>query len=295
MTPQAYCEQKVRQSGSSFYYSFLFLTAKQREAMIALYAFCREIDDIVDAPYYKNNDSSIAQTKLNWWRNEVQNIYTHKASHPIAIAISKCLENYNFKQGYFLDIINGMEMDLFHNGFETMDDLKTYCYHVAGAVGLLTIEITGYADQNRKKIQNYAKDLGTALQLINILRDVKEDYQRERIYIPKQEMTKFNVTTDMFSTQNNVKTLALYNHLSHQIDYYYQQAIANLTDEDRYQQKTALIMANIYLAIFNKIKQQNYPVTLQRISIHPIHKLWIAWKTARQEAKREKHRKQIIS
>ncbi|MFK5895299.1 MAG: presqualene diphosphate synthase HpnD [Pseudomonadota bacterium] len=291
MTPQDYCEQKVRQSGSSFYYSFLFLSPKQRRAMIALYAFCREIDDIVDNSFVYNNEPGIAQSKLNWWRSEINNAYKNQASHPIAIAITHCLENYDFKQKYFLDLISGMEMDLSHKGFETWDELKNYCYYAAGTVGLLSIEITGYAKENQQNIQNYAKNLATTLQLINILRDVKEDFQRNRIYIPRQEMLKFGVTSKMFhDEQSNDKTLALFSNLAQQIESSYQQALIDLSDEDRYQQKSGLIMAKIYLAIFNKIKQQHYPVTQQRISIHPIHKLWIAWKTARQEARREKLR-----
>lgn len=185
MTPQAYCEQKVRQSGSSFYYSFLFLSLKQRHAMIALYAFCREIDDIVDAPSTKSHDSHIAYSKLQWWKNEISNSFLKKASHPIAIAISDSLKEYNFKLAYFLDIINGMEMDLQFHGFKTMDELNHYCYHVAGAVGLLTIEITGYDKNNSLAMQNYAKNLANSLQLINILRDIKEDLSMGRVYIPQ--------------------------------------------------------------------------------------------------------------
>ncbi len=293
MTPQTYCEQKVRQSRSSFYFSFLFLSSEQREAMITLYAFCREVDDIVDNSISQNKDISIAQSKLNWWKNEIHNVYTNQASHPVGIAIMKCLEKYHFKQQYFIDILTGMEMDLLHNGFDTMHTLQNYCYHVAGAVGLLTIEITGYTKQNQQKIQNYAKDMGTALQLINILRDVREDFRRGRIYIPRQEMDKFAVIPQMIKDEeSNEQTMALFGSLALQAKIYYQQAITELADEDRYQQKSGLIMANIYLAIVNKIKQQQYPVTQQRISIHPIHKLWIAWKTVRQEVQLEQSRKQ---
>ena len=297
MTPQSYCEQKLRQSGSNFYFSFLFLTPNQRQAMIALYAFCREVDDIVDQVNEKGHDINIAKSKLEWWKTEINNIYTKHASHPIAQAITESLINYNLKQEFFIDIINGMEMDLCHNGFETIEELKNYCYHAAGAVGLLSIEITGYNKENKKKIQDYAKNLGISLQLINILRDVKEDYQRGRVYIPRQVMSEFSVPIDTLSNTdsteiNNLHARALFSYLADQAEFYYQQAMNNLTDEDRYPQKSGLIMANIYLAILKKIKQQQYPVLQQRISIHPLHKLWIAWITARKESKREKQRRQ---
>jgi len=294
MTPQSYCEQKLRQSGSSFYYSFLFLSAKQRDAMIALYAFCREVDDIVDLVTEKGHDINIAKTKLNWWKNEINNIYSNQASHPIAIAITDCLSNYPLKQQLFIDIINGMEMDLYHNGFETMEELKVYCYHAAGAVGLLTIEIMGYAKHNQQKIEEYAKNLGIALQLINILRDIKEDQQRGRTYIPRQILTKFSVSIEEFSDNNNSNNQnahTLFSYIADQANDSYQQAMDNLPDEDRFQQKSGLMMANIYLAILNKIKQQQYPVLQHRIRIHPLQKLWIAWQTARKESKREKQRK----
>ncbi|MFK5984614.1 MAG: presqualene diphosphate synthase HpnD [Pseudomonadota bacterium] len=286
MTPQKYCEQKVRQSASSFYYSFLFLSPLQRDAMIALYAFCREIDDIVDHP----GDENIAHNKLNWWKSEILTAFNNQASHPIAIAISHALKNYAFKAEYFLDIIQGMEMDLSHQGFETMQDLENYCYHAAGAVGLLTIEILGYKKEHQKNTEMFAKSLASSLQLINILRDVKEDFERNRIYIPRQEMNKFSVTKAMFKEPLNPQTKALFTSLGQQAENFYQLAMNALQNEDRYQQRSAIIMGTIYFTILKKIIKTNYPVLQQRVTIHPIQKLWLAWSTARKEAKREQLR-----
>ncbi len=297
MTPQMYCEQKVRQSASSFYYSFLFLSSKQRNAIIALYAFCREIDDIVDNLSYKQGDKNIAQTKLNWWKSEILSAFNHQASHPIAIAISDSLHHYEFQVNYFLDIIHGMEMDLNHQGFDTMNDLKNYCYHVAGAVGLLSIEIFGYHKENQKNVENFAKNLAISLQLINILRDVKEDLRLNRIYIPTQEMARLSVTkkdflalADKQKEDNKYAIQQLFSTIAKQAEDSFKLAMHELKSEDRYQQRSAIIMASIYFAILDKIKKNNYPVLQQRIKIYPFHKLWLAWKTARQEAKHEQQR-----
>lgn len=284
MTPNQYCENKVRQSGSSFYYSFLFLAPEQRTAIMALYAFCREVDDIVD----ECSEPEIAQNKLNWWKQEIFTTFDpnakQKPNHPVCQALQPLLEQYPFKMQYFLDIIQGMEMDLYHQGFQTFKELETYCYHAAGAVGLLTIEIMGYQNP---ATEQYAKNLGIALQLTNILRDVKEDLARSRLYLPKEDLETFGVRLEMLKTeQYSPEVLQLLAHQAERAETYYTDAMTNLPEPDRYQQRTGLIMAAIYHAILKKIVRKSYPVLTQRVNINPIQKLWIAWRTARKEYQR---------
>ncbi|MCU7938936.1 MAG: presqualene diphosphate synthase HpnD [gamma proteobacterium symbiont of Bathyaustriella thionipta] len=277
MKPDEYCQGKTQQSSSSFYYSFLFLNDTQRQAMTALYAYCREVDDVVD----ECTDQSVAGNKLNWWREEIHSIYHGTPNHPVAIALKTAINHYPMQEKHFMELIAGMEMDLHTNQYASFNELSLYCYRVASVVGLLTIEILGYSDINTR---DYAKNLGLSLQLINILRDIKEDAQRGRIYIPQDELVKFKVTKDMLlSNKNNAQTKALFSFQAKRAEDYYEQAFAALAPGDRYAQRTGIIMAEIYHALLNKIQTQNFPVLEKRVSLAKLKKLWIAWSTARRE------------
>ena len=177
MTPDQYCQQKASQSGSSFYYSFLFLPPARRRAITALYAFCREVDDVVD----ECTDVDIARTKLAWWRTEVAALYAGTARHPVAQALTNVVTPFNLPQTRLLEIIDGMEMDLNFNRYQDFKQLQLYCYRVAIVVGLLSAQIFGF---NNRKTLKFAHDLGMAFQLTNIIRDVGEDARRNRIYLP---------------------------------------------------------------------------------------------------------------
>jgi 15-cis-phytoene synthase len=277
MTPNEYCQQKTQQSSSSFYYSFLFLNETQQQAMMALYAYCREVDDIVD----QCSDESIAASKLHWWRQETHSIFHGTPNHPVSIALKIARQNYPLEENYFQELISGMEMDLHTKQYSSFEDLSHYCYRAASVVGLLTIEILGYSGANTVK---YAHDLGIALQLINILRDVKEDAKRGRIYLPQDELKQFNVTQAMLlsKTANN-NTLALFKFQADRAREYYNKAFSNLAQADRPQQRTSIIMAEIYLALLNKIESSHYPVLEKRVCIPKLKKLWIAWTVARRE------------
>jgi len=277
MTPDEYCQEKTQQSSSSFYYSFLFLSDVQRQAMTALYAFCREVDDIVD----ECSDDYVAANKLNWWREEVHAIFHGQANHPVGIALQTAIKNYALKESLFQELISGMEMDLQIKKYSNFNELSLYCYRVASVVGLLTIEILGYKNAIT---HDYAHNLGIALQLINILRDVKEDAARGRIYIPQDELQQFSVTQDMLvKGQSNDNTRKLFEFQAQRAENYYAKAFSSLTQADRYSQRTGIIMAEIYYALLKKIKAENYPVLQQRIRISKLKKLWIAWTTARRE------------
>src|SRR3990167_7825706 len=181
MNPNQYCQEKAAASGSSFYYSFLFLPKPKREAITALYAFCREVDDIAD----ECTDAQIAQTKLNWWRSEIANLYAGRPQHPVTNALAGAVRRYELAEEHFLEIIDGMEMDIEQNRYRDFKELHLYCYRVASVVGLLSASIFGYQD---RKTLKYAHDLGLAFQLTNIVRDVGEDARRGRIYLPLDEL-----------------------------------------------------------------------------------------------------------
>ena len=277
MTPDEYCQEKTRQSSSSFYYSFLFLTPQQRQAMTALYAFCREVDDVVD----ECSDPQVAASKLNWWRQEINELFNGQPNHPVARALQISINHYPLQQGYFQELITGMEMDLHTSQYPDFNALSLYCYRVAGVVGLLTIAILGY--QNKQTIA-YAKKLGTALQLINILRDVKEDAQRGRFYIPQDELTHFKLANnDLAAGKSSSRAIELFKFQARRAEQFYQDAFRILPPEDRYAQRTGIIMAEIYYALLKKIQRKNYPVLEQRVKVAKLKKLWIAWHTARRE------------
>ena len=187
MTPDQYCQQKAAGSGSSFYYSFLFLEPARRQAITALYAFCREVDDAVD----ECSDATIAARKLDWWRSEVGALHAGQPTHPVTLALAAALPRFNLPVEQLLEIIDGMEMDLHTFRYADFKSLHLYCYRVAAVVGLLAAEIFGYADRRTLK---YAHDLGLAFQLTNIIRDVGEDARRGRIYLPQDELARFGVT-----------------------------------------------------------------------------------------------------
>ncbi len=282
MTPEQYCADKVAQSHSSFPLSFVFLPAHQQRAMNALYAFCREVDDIADNP----GNKTVLMSKLQWWQSEVEAIFQHRASHPVAIELSRLLSDFAFKEEYFNALIQGMMMDLNHQGFQSFAELERYCYHVASTVGLQMIEITGYSQQHRMAMKDYAIAMGKALQLINIIRDVAEDQQRGRCYLPRDYLQSCQLSYHdlAHSPKALSRVLTL---LADQAEDFYQQAISALPDSERSNQRVGLIMANIYMSLLKKMRQQDFPVFACRTRLNPFYKLWIAYKTAVVEYQRQ--------
>lgn len=277
MTPDQYCQDKAAKSGSSFYYSFRFLPTLQRQAIIALYAFCREVDDTVD----EIEDTDIARAKLAWWREEIQRTFQGTASHPVGLALQSSLQNFELHEEYFMEIIDGMAMDLDQFSYAEFKHLALYCHRAASVVGLLSVEIFGYKDRQTLK---YAENLGMALQLTNIIRDVREDAQRGRIYLPQDELQQFNVKSDdLLALKSSPELIELLKFQTARAKQYYQQALQILPEHDRYTQRIGLIMAAIYEATLDEIEKDNFQVMQHRVSLTPIRKLWIAWRIARKE------------
>ena len=282
MKPDEYCQQKVASRGSSFYYSFLFLTPEKRQAITALYAFCREVDDCVD----ECSDPVIARKKLDWWRNEIQRVFHEKPQHPVGLALRSSLEHFKLAEEHFHAMIDGMLMDTTQHHYASFEDLSLYCYRVAGVVGLLAAEIFGY--QNEQTL-NYARELGTAFQLTNIIRDVSEDAQRGRIYLPEEDLQRFNLDRqDIFNASRSGNMQAMLDFQIQRAEYFYEQAFTCLPDEDRYTQRSGIIMAAIYQRLLKKIQRKPFMIFQKRISLSPLGKLWIAWNTNRREKRRQR-------
>lgn len=283
MTPREYCQDKAAQSGSSFYYSFLFLPELQRDAITALYAFCREVDDVVD----ECSDTNVAHSKLEWWRVEIDNLFQNNPQHPVTRALSESLKHFNLNKEYFLEIIDGMQMDLVKFSYDNFEDLNKYCYRAASVVGLLAAEIFGYSD---KQTLEYAKSLGLAFQLTNIIRDVREDAERGRIYLPQDDLAKFSITSDdILSSRDSDNFRQLMQFQSERAHYYYKEAYNLLPEVDRYSQRSGIIMASIYESLLEEMDKSGLDVLNTKIKLTPLRKFWIAWRSQRREKKR--HRK----
>jgi 15-cis-phytoene synthase len=273
MSPDDYCQQKTAQSGSSFYYSFLFLPPERRRAITALYAFCREVDDTVD----EATDQSVARIKLAWWRGEVAQMYDGTPTHPVMLALQPHLQPYDLKQEHLQAIIDGMEMDLDQSRYLDYPNLKKYCWHVAGVVGILSASIFGVTNPQTLK---YAETLGLAFQLTNIIRDVGEDARKGRIYLPISELQQFNVTAaDLLNARHSEKFEALMAFQAKRAQALYDEAYALLPKEDRRAQRPGLMMAAIYRTLLDEIERDGFHVLTQKISLTPLRKLWLAWKT----------------
>ena len=273
MSPDEYCQQKTVQSGSSFYYSFLFLPPERRRAITALYAFCREVDDTVD----ECTDPSLARIKLAWWRTEISNAYGGTATHPVMQALQPHLSTYALQEQHLQAIVDGMEMDLDQTRYLDYPGLQRYCWHVASVVGILSASIFGVTDP---RTLQYAEKLGLAFQLTNIIRDVGEDARKGRIYLPVNELQQFNVTAaDILNARHSERFEALMRFQVERAKSIYDEAFALLPQADRRAQRPGLMMSAIYRTVLDEIEDERYQVLNQRISLTPLRKLWLAWKT----------------
>jgi 15-cis-phytoene synthase len=273
MTPEEYCQQKAAASGSSFYYSFVFLAAPRRRAITALYAFCREVDDVVD----ETAEMQIAASKLAWWRAEVANLYRGNPQHPVTRALLPFIGEYSLSQEHLNEIIDGMEMDLTQTRYLDWAALERYCHRVAGVVGLLAARIFGYSDA---RTLEYARDLGIAFQLTNIIRDVGEDARKNRIYLPMDELKRFDVpAADILNARETPQFNALIRFQDERARSWYAKALTELPALDRRAQRPGLIMAAIYQALLDEIGSDGFRVLSRRTSLTPLRKFWIAWKT----------------
>ncbi|WP_159917238.1 presqualene diphosphate synthase HpnD [Pantoea sp. 18069] len=272
MNPAQYVQEKAAASGSSFYYAFLFLPQQRRAAITAFYAFCREIDDVVD----EVSDPGVAATKLAWWRGEVAKSYAGEPSHPVMQALMPCSAEYGITQAQLLAVIDGCQMDLDQTRYLDYAGLQRYCHLVAGVVGEVAARIFGQTDEATTA---YAHKLGQALQLTNIIRDVGEDALRGRIYLPVSELQQFDVKAhEILKRQYSDRFTALMRFQAERAHRLYDEALAMLPEADRRAQKPGLMMASIYRTLLREIEHDNFQVLHQRIKLTPLRKFWLAWK-----------------
>ena len=273
MNPEEYVQQKAAASGSSFYYAFLFLPRERRAAITAFYAFCREIDDVVD----EVTDPGVAQTKLAWWHAEVLKAYAGSPTHPVMKALMPLAPTYQIEARHLQAVIEGCQMDLTQNRFLDFPGLKTYCHLVAGIVGEVAARIFG---QTQPQTTEYAHKLGLAFQMTNIIRDVGEDALRGRIYLPVNELQQFDVKAhEILKRQYSDRFTALMKFQTQRALGLYDEALALLPEADRRAQKPGLMMASIYRTLLREIEADGYQVLHQRVSLTPLRKFWLAWKT----------------
>ncbi len=272
MTPETYVQQKAAASGSSFYYAFLFLPKPRRAAITAFYAFCREVDDVVD----EVSDPGVAQTKLAWWEAEVARAYAGQPTHPVLQALMPHTGAYGIEARHLLAVIEGCQMDLQQTRYLDYPALQRYCHLVASVVGEVAARIFG---QTQEQTTRYAHTLGLAFQLTNIIRDVGEDALRGRIYLPVNELQQFDVKAhELLKRQHSERFVALMKFQTERAHKLYDEALALLPEADRRTQKPGLMMASIYRTLLSEIERDNFQVLHQRISLTPLRKLWLAWR-----------------
>ena len=261
----------AKKSNSSFYYAFNLLPAEQRDAMNTVYAFCRQTDDIVDEGTISDD---IKYEKLRKWRIELEKSLDGLSEYHLINKLSKTIQNFKIPLEPFFDLIKGMEMDLQKKRYLTFNDLQTYCYNVASTVGLMCIEIFGYRHPSAK---DFAVNLGIALQLTNILRDIKKDAEKGRIYLPKEDMDKFNYNeTDIFNNTYNENFQRMMEYQVERASEYFNAATACLNREDKKAMFAARAMQHIYSRMLNKIVDADYNVYQNRIKISTFKKVGIS-------------------
>jgi 15-cis-phytoene synthase len=265
-----YCTQLTRKSRSNFYYSFLFLSKDQRQAMYAVYAFCRSVDDVADG----TASACEKQGLLDEWRRELDRCYDGKAQHPITVKLAQSLQQFPIPKEHFAELIAGVEIDLTHHRYPTFRELYDYCYRVAGVVGLMCIEIFGYRNP---KAKDYAINLGVALQLTNIMRDLKGDAERGRIYLPQEDLARFGYREEeLLRDAYTPAFIELMRFAGNRARHYFQQARQLLAEEDRRSLVAAEIMGAIYYRLLETIEAERYRVFDRTITLPTSHKLWIA-------------------
>jgi phytoene synthase len=272
MTPEQYVQEKAASSGSSFYYAFLFLPKQRRAAITAFYAFCREVDDVVD----ETTDPGVAATKLAWWQTEVSSAFAGKPTHPVMQALMPLAAEFKIEPRHLHAIIDGCQMDLEQTRYLDFPGLQRYCHLVAGVVGEVSAQIFGQTDPATTQ---YAHTLGLAFQMTNIIRDVGEDALMGRIYLPVNELQQFDVKAhEILKRTYSDRFVALMRFQAERAHGLYEQAFAMLPAADRRAQKPGLMMASIYRTLLREIEADNFQVLHQRVSLTPLRKLWLAWK-----------------
>ncbi len=261
----------TKQSRSNFLYSFSLLPKEKNDAINTVYAFCRTTDDIVD------NDRETPEEKysnIEEWRMELEKALTNgESKYTLLNNLSKIIRKFDIPFEPFFDLINGMEMDITKNRYNNFEELVDYCYKVASSVGLMCIEIFGY---NNPRTKSFAINLGIALQITNIIRDIRSDAVRGRIYIPTEDLRRFNYSEqDLLENKYDSNFISLMEYECERARFFYNEANKYLTDEDKGLMFSARIMEHIYFRVLEKIEKKNYNVFDKKIRVSKLKKIYI--------------------
>lgn len=257
-------------AGSSFYYSFLLLPTAKRKAIKTIYSLCRILDDIVDQEAQGRDPAA----ELQHWRDEIESCYQGYPSTPFGEQLLETIEEFDLQRQPFIDLVDGMEMDLKWQSYQTFADLREYCYRVASAVGLISIEIFGYESLRTRE---YAVNLGLALQLTNIMRDLKEDIARGRIYIPIEDLERFGYSEqDLRNNLYNAPFIQLMKYEHARAVSYFERAAASLPEGDRTSMFAAEIMGAVYRELLDNIAAAQFDIYRNRITVPKMRRIKIA-------------------
>jgi phytoene synthase len=284
----SYCRRITQKSSSNFYYAFRLLPAERHNALCALYAFCRFLDDIADRPEMVSEQQQAGSQKeklailLQMWREELRRCCAGSPRHPISQALTDVMHRFPIRQEYLAGIIDGVEMDLSQTRYHTFPELYDYCYHVASLVGLVCIEIFGYRNSSAR---DYAVNLGVAFQLTNILRDVREDVRRDRIYLPTEDLQRFGYSeAELSAGVYNDAFVRLMTFEAERAREYYTQAVSHLAAEDRRTLAAAEAMRLIYHRLLDKLTARHFRVFDSRVTLATADKVglvFLAWMRGR--------------
>ncbi|HEX7214933.1 MAG TPA: presqualene diphosphate synthase HpnD [Methylomirabilota bacterium] len=265
MNAGQFVSRLTRKSRSNFFYAFLCLPRAQREAIYACYAFCRIVDDAVDL----GQDRAAQRAELQRWRDEIARVYEGQPEHPAGQRLQVAARQFPIPRVALEEIIAGVEMDMDHPTYETFEALYPYCYRVASAVGLCCIEIFGYTDPRARE---YAVNLGVALQLTNILRDVHADARIGRVYLPQSDLRRFGVTAeDLAQGRYTSQFVELMTFEAARARAYYERAWAALPPGDARSLFAAEIMGRTYFALLRAIEARRFDVFNGRVTL-PAHR-----------------------
>jgi phytoene synthase len=255
---------------SNFYFSFLFLPRQKRDAIETIYAFCRVTDDIVD----EESDEGERHRRLRQWSSELRRALQGKSRFALLNKLEVVIRRFGIPVKHFQDLLKGMEMDLSRARYETFADLEQYCYRVASTVGLICAEVFGYHNAEAKQ---YAINLGKALQLTNILRDIKSDAKKGRIYIPREDLRRFGYTEqELLRCTYNDAFKALMRFECERARAFYREAKMHLAEDDKALFYAARTMGNIYYLLLRRIERADYDVFSRRIRLSSLLKLLVA-------------------
>ena len=262
----------MNKSQTNFIFSSMLLPKEKRADLNTIYAFCRKTDDLVDEENYSGEEK---KAKLDKWKNELIKSFESESDYKLLIELRTVKEKYNISETLFFDLIKGMQLDLVKNRYKSFEELYQYCYYVASTVGLMTINLFGYS--NNKSI-DFAINLGIALQLTNILRDIKTDAVAGRIYLPLDDIIKFGYSEEKLMANvydDNFKSLMIFE--VKRAKEYYNLALKYLPEEDKKNMIPALIMEKTYYKILKKLEKKKYNIFKYNISVSKIYKIYLAF------------------